>query len=112
MARVFVRSSSRRFFGGFSLPAIAVVALMTLSAAPSPLLAQVLYGSLVGNVTDGTGAAVPGATVNIKHVETGATHDAVTDTTGAYRFPTVQPGTYVVTVQLAGFRTFTREHVP
>jgi hypothetical protein len=91
---------------------IAVVALVTLAAAPATLSAQVLYGSLVGNVTDGTGAAVPGATVNIRHVETGAAHDAVTDATGAYRFPTVQPGTYVVTVQLTGFRTFTREHVP
>jgi hypothetical protein len=75
-------------------------------------MAQTLYGSLVGNVTDGTGAAIPGATVTITHRETGASRDMVTDSTGAYRFTTVQPGTYTLTVQLTGFRTFTRTDIP
>jgi carboxypeptidase family protein/TonB-dependent receptor-like protein len=73
--------------------------------------AQVLYGSLVGNVADESGAAIPGATVTITQKETGATHDAVTDSTGAYRFPTLQSGTYTVVVKLTGFRTFSRSDV-
>ena len=80
--------------------------------AVRPATAQVLYGSLVGNVTDATGSAVPGATVTVTDRETGASHDAVTDSTGAYRFTTVQPGVYTVTVKLEGFRVFTRDHVP
>jgi len=51
---------------------------------------------------------VPGATVTITHSETGASHEAVTDANGTYRFSTVQPGTYTMTVKLTGFRTFTR----
>jgi Carboxypeptidase regulatory-like domain/TonB dependent receptor-like, beta-barrel len=88
------------------------LALAALCLTPTFVSAQVLYGSLVGNVADETGAAVPGATVTITHVETGTSRDAVTDATGAYRFGTLQPGTYTVTVKLTGFRTFTRTGVP
>jgi hypothetical protein len=88
------------------------IALLVLITRPIPVAAQVLYGSLVGNITDSTSGAVPGATVTITHGETGASHEAVTDANGAYRFPTVQPGTYTMTVKLTGFRTFTRERIP
>ena len=88
---------------------IALLLLLTLPAAAG---AQVLYGSLVGNVSDDTGAAVPGATVTIRNKGTGTSRDATTDATGAYRFDTVQPGTYSVTVQLTGFRTLTRPDIP
>src|SRR5689334_7126948 len=92
------------------LPCLAI--LLLAAVAPRSAIAQVLYGSLVGNITDDTGGALPGATVTITHTETGATHEAVTDNAGAFRFSTVQPGTYTVTVKLTGFRTFTRERVP
>src|SRR5262245_21212563 len=86
------------------------VALLTL--LPATLPAQVLYGSIVGNVTDESGGAVPGATVTITHRETGASRDTVTDSAGFYRFPTVQSGTYTVNIALTGFRTFSRSDVP
>src|SRR5262249_4189157 len=89
-----------------------VALLFTLSAPAVPVAAQVLYGSLVGNVTDSTGSAVPGAIVTVTNAETGASHEATTDGTGAYRFTNVQPGTYKVTIKLEGFRTFTRSDVP
>ncbi len=86
--------------------------LVMLCGPPTSAGAQVLYGSLVGNVTDETGSAVPGASVTITHTETGASHETVTDPTGAYRFQTVQPGTYTILVKLTGFRTFTRSQIP
>jgi hypothetical protein len=89
-----------------------LLAVLTLGGPPVPAGAQVLYGSLVGTVTDESGAAIPGATVTILHQETRASRETLTDSTGAYRFPTVQSGTYTVTVQLTGFRTFTRADVP
>ena len=92
-------------------PAFFIV-LLLLTGAPSSALAQVLYGSLLGNVTDETGSAVPGATVTITQRETRASHDAVTDSAGAYHFTLVQSGTYTITVKLSGFRTFTRTQVP
>ena len=90
---------------------VAVAVVLTVGALGPPLHAQVLYGSIVGNVSDATGAAVPGATVTITHLETKATRDAVTDVAGAYRFTNVQSGTYSVVVQLTGFQTFTRSDV-
>jgi len=92
--------------------ALAGLLLLGLTLLPSPAAAQVLYGSIVGTVTDETGAAIPGATVTATHRETGASRDAVSDGAGAYRFPSVQTGTYTITVQLTGFRTFTRADVP
>jgi hypothetical protein len=100
--------SRHPFTALFTVCALALLAL----AAATPARAQVLYGSLVGNITDDTGGAVPGATVVITHSETGASHEAVTDAAGAYRFSTLQPGTYTMTVKLTGFRTFSRSNIP
>lgn len=76
-----------------------------------PASAQVLYGSIVGNVTDTSSAALPGATVTITNLETGAVREAVTDAAGAYTVPTSQPGRYRVAVSLAGFATATQPDV-
>jgi hypothetical protein len=95
-----------------SLWVTALVLLLTLGGSAASLEAQVLYGSLVGNVTDESGAAVPGATVTVTHKETGASREAVADSTGAYRFANLQSGTYTVTVKLEGFRQFTRSDIP
>ena len=77
-----------------------------------PARAQVLYGSIVGNVTDSSGGAVPGATVTIEQAETRLKRELVTDATGAYHFTAVPTGTYTVKVTVSGFRTFDRAAVP
>jgi hypothetical protein len=86
------------------------IVLLALMSAPA-LRAQVLYGSIVGNVRDASGGVLPGATVVITHEETKATRESTADATGAYRFPNVQPGTYQVVVTMTGFQTFTRSGV-
>jgi hypothetical protein len=89
------------------------IALLLLLAFPgsSSLEAQVLYGSLVGNVTDSSGAAVPGATVVITHRETSQTRQGVTNDVGAYNFPTVPSGTYDIKISKEGFQTMARTGV-
>ena len=82
----------------------AIVPLLML-ALSSPAAAQTLYGSLVGNVTDETGLAVPGASVKITHAETNQTRDSVTNATGGYNFPNIPTGTYQVDVALTGFQS-------
>jgi hypothetical protein len=93
-------------------PVVAALALLSLCGPPSAVDAQVLYGSMVGNVQDSSGAALPGAAVTILHEETKLTREAVSDATGAYTFTAVPTGRYTVTVAVQGFRSFTRPNVP
>src|ERR1700761_210208 len=71
----------------------------------NPAQAQVLYGSMVGTVTDSSGAAVPGATVLITSIETGQSRNATTDSGGVYTISTLEAGNYKVTVTKQGFDT-------
>jgi carboxypeptidase family protein/TonB-dependent receptor-like protein len=89
---------------------LVAVFVMTL-AAPSAH-AQVLYGSLVGNVTDSTGGALPGAMVTIEQSETQFKREAVTDSAGGYHFNTVPSGTYTISITMSGFRPISRRNVP
>jgi hypothetical protein len=93
------------------VPRLLLAVLFAISAGRSAE-SQVLYGSIVGNVADATGGALPGVTVTITHKETKASRQTVSDAAGGYRFPTVQTGTYDVVATLAGFGTFTRNDVP
>jgi hypothetical protein len=92
--------------------ALSAALLLSCAIATSVANAQVLYGSIVGNVSDSTGAAVPGATVTIEHTETKLTRELVTDAAGGYHFTAVPTGTYSVTVAMTGFRKYDRANVP
>src|SRR5579883_2496430 len=72
---------------------------------------QVLYGSLTGNVTDPSGAAVPGAHVEAVNQGTNVKRDTTTDNSGVYRFTDLQPGLYTVTVSAPAFQTFSETGV-
>jgi hypothetical protein len=80
-------------------------------ACASAVSAQTLYGTLLGNVTDDTGLAVPGATVKITHVETAQTREAPTNSTGSYNFPNIPTGTYQVDVTLTGFQSASSRNI-
>jgi len=82
----------------------ALVALVVLVLGATGV-AQSLYGSLVGTVTDESGAAVPGATVTVTQVETNASRSVVTNEAGSYNVPNLLPGTYEIVVSLPGFQT-------
>jgi hypothetical protein len=94
-----------------SLPSLALAAL-ALVALAAPAGAQILYGTLVGNVTDTSGAAVPGATVTLINPNTNLARETTTNPEGVYRFVNVQPGTYRVRVSLTGFKEYVKDAVP
>src|SRR5260370_3149086 len=71
-----------------------VVGLCVLSSAAN---AQVLYGSLTGNVWDPSKALVPSARVEALNVKTGVVREATSDASGVYLFRELQPGIYKVT---------------
>lgn len=87
------------FLTRFILAALLATGLMAGVAS-----AQVLYGSIVGNVTDPQGAALPGVSVTITNTGTGLKLDAVTDETGSYVFRNLLPGTYDLTLSAKGFK--------
>jgi hypothetical protein len=60
-------------------------------------------GSLIGTVTDRSGAVVPAAQVRINNKETGNGRESVTNDSGQYRFDLLPPGTYQVTITMKGF---------
>ena len=91
---------------------LAVVALLSsLFVTAPPAVSQVLYGSLVGNVTDPSSAGVAGATVRITNLETNESLEARTNGSGVYSFPSIAAGTYTVEVRMSGFETATQRDV-
>src|SRR3984957_9522592 len=64
-----------------------------------------------GTVTDPSGAAVPGATVEVVQIATGQTLHATTDEKGYWALPSLQTGAYKVTVTHTGFKAATNENV-
>ena len=77
----------------------------------APASAQVLNGSIVGQVADASNAAVPGATVRLTQRETNQTRTATTNASGEYSFPTLPGGLYDVVIGKEGFQTFTAQGV-
>lgn len=92
------------------LAALFLAVLLVWGGAPSAQ-AQVLYGSIVGNVVDPSEAAVPDATVTVIHVETGVSRSTTTSATGAYSFPTLPTGTYELRISKPGFQSYSRTGV-
>src|SRR5439155_22957978 len=66
-----------------------------------------INGTLSGTVSDATGALIPGVEVTAKNTATGVTSTAITNETGTYRFPSLQPGSYEATAALTGFASQT-----
>ncbi len=82
-----------------------IVLVFVLLAAIS-LSAQTFRGTILGTVTDPTGAVVAGAKVTIKNVGTGLERTTQTSADGSYNLPELPIGTYTVTITGPGFQTF------
>ena len=85
--------------------------LATVAGGTSLLQAQTFYGSIVGTVTDATGAIVPGATVSITDIATNEKRSAQSNAAGDYSFVNLVPATYSVEVQRTQFKRFLRNQV-
>ncbi len=76
------------------------------------LFAQVTADAgLQGVVKDSTGASIADARVRLESKATGAVRETATNTAGEYRFDLVSPGTYKVTISMAGFETQVMDNV-
>src|SRR5262249_56391965 len=68
---------------------------------------QSVNATVGGTVADASGALIPGVTVIATNVGTNIANTTVSNESGAYNFPALQPGTYKVTAELPGFQTQT-----
>ena len=85
-----------------------ILGTMAFSYIP-PLYGQAVTGYIKGYVTDPSGAGIVGATVTATEVRTNIRTTRITDETGMYLITNLLPGTYTVTVEAKGFKTFTQQ---
>ena len=89
----------------------ALLALLLLCVAAAPTDAQETTGTIVGVVTDQTGAVLPGVTVVVRNVQTGGSQEFITGGTGRYTAASLRPGNYEVTFNLSGFNPQTVRNI-
>lgn len=87
------------------------IALLFVLLAAVGLSAQTFRGTILGTVTDPSGAVVAGAKVTVKNVGTGLERTTETSADGSYSLPELPIGTYTVTVTQPGFQTFVASDV-
>src|SRR5580698_6451805 len=101
-------TSLRLFDKGFWLSGMrhlaATTALILLGA--NAAMPQSTFGSILGTVRDPSGAVVAQSKVTVQNIGTDASRATVTDSSGDYSVPNLEPGTYKVTIEAAGFQPF------
>src|SRR4051794_35551058 len=83
--------------------AAALLALALLSTA----FGQTTNATLGGTASDASRALIPGVSITATNTQTGIVSTTISKETGAYNFPSLQPGTYKVSAELPGFQTQT-----
>ena len=85
------------------------IALFVMSMAAANLAdGQTFTGTILGSVTDSSGAVIRGAAVKVIETSTTSERTAVSDTKGYFEVPLLPPGAYGITVEMTGFKKFSR----
>src|SRR6204780_438292 len=104
--KVGTRAVTRIAMYGLTVAALSIILL------PGKVFPQGETASaIVGQVTDATNAAIPGATVTITNRETALQRSVKTDDEGRFNLPQLKPDTYSVRVEAAGFASQQNDHV-
>ncbi|HXN54298.1 MAG TPA: TonB-dependent receptor [Candidatus Acidoferrum sp.] len=96
------------YLEGFLRYSVSLILAGALLAVPAQAQGD---ASVSGHVADVTGAAIPGATVRIRNLETGAERNLVTDEAGRFSAPSLSVGRYDVTAFKEGFRAHIRTNI-
>ncbi len=90
----------------------AVALLLMALVLPASLYAQETRGRITGRVVDASKATVPGATVTVTDEARGTTATTTTNEQGLFRTQYLLPGSYTITVELAGFKKYVLQNIP
>jgi hypothetical protein len=94
------------------IPALSVPILgVVLASAPLIASAQSVSGTILGTVTDSSGAVVSNAKVTVTNEGTGLTRTIESDSNGEYVVPSIPTGRYTVVVEMAGFKTMALSNI-
>jgi hypothetical protein len=87
-------------------------ALFSLFLCLATALAQTPLGTVTGLASDASGASVPGVSITLTNQQTGVKRSTVSNESGVYSFPNLQPGAYKLSAEAKGFRTLETEVFP
>ncbi|MBI2822637.1 MAG: TonB-dependent receptor, partial [Acidobacteria bacterium] len=90
---------------------ICLAILVGLIFSSQTVWAQVTTATIRGTVRDDSGAVIPGVSVAVRHVDTGAARVIVTDDEGRFHAPNLALGNYEVQAELTGFQTTVRDGI-
>ena len=82
-----------------------LISLILIVVGVVSVMAQITAGTLSGTIS-GPDGALPGATVSVTSGQTGKELTQITDSSGNFRFPQLEAGTYAVKVTANGFKTY------
>jgi hypothetical protein len=83
------------------------VLTLALLFCPAVMFGQIYTSSIVGQVSDASGAAIPNAQIIVTNTATGISASETADASGVYSIPSLQPGTYNVVMTKEGFDALT-----
>ena len=90
---------------------LALIACGVFTALPTDATAQSVSGTLLGTVTDVSGAVVADAKITVVNEGTGLTRTVTSDANGEYVVPSIPTGRYTVTAEVAGFKTLALSNI-
>src|SRR5712692_10271549 len=100
-------TSFAQWFKGFGISLLVILVFAPVASSQT----QITTGTIQGTVTDANGAIVPGASVEIKNLETNFSRTLTTDDGGRFVALALPPGNYLVTVSKQGFATLVLERM-
>jgi hypothetical protein len=88
---------------------VSIVALLVVASSPAG--AQSVSGTILGTVTDASGAVISKAKVTVINEGTGLTRTVEADSSGDYSVPSIPTGRYTITAEMSGFKTLALSNV-